>query len=352
MNRRSPGRWVVAGVLMGMGPLIGAWAAGFPLARYFEFPPISRYVEAAGFAWPVFLGLAVVEAVALVFLGRLLRPVKEARLYRFPGWGRLGIVALAFFWLLAWTRFEWFAWFQTHTFTPLWLSYIVVVNALTHRRAGHCLLIREWRGLPALFAASAAFWWFFEYLNRFVQNWRYLGLDAFSPLEYCAFATLAFSTVLPAVLSTEQCLRVHGWGRAADRRSLPPIKPGWRKAMMTVSSLGIVLVGVYPAVLYPMLWLAPLGIVLGLTYGVGPLERLPAIGTWCRLAAAALICGFFWELWNWHSQAKWVYQVSYVGRFKIFEMPVLGYFGYVPFGWECGLVALLLPSWRAFLLRR
>ena len=30
---------------------------------------------------------------------------------------------------MAWTRFEWFAPFQEHTFTPLWLAYIVVVNA-------------------------------------------------------------------------------------------------------------------------------------------------------------------------------------------------------------------------------
>jgi hypothetical protein len=67
-----------------------------------------------------------------------------------------------------------------------------------------------------------------------------------------------------------------------------------------------------------------------------------ASGNWRHivlLALAALICGFFWELWNLYSQAKWIYSVPFVGRFKIFEMPILGYAGYLPFGLECAVVA-------------
>jgi hypothetical protein len=56
-------------------------------------------------------------------------------------------------------------------------------------------------------------------------------------------------------------------------------------------------------------------------------------------ALAALICGFFWEMWNWHSFSQWIYTVPYVERFKIFEMPLLGFLGYLPFGLECLVVA-------------
>ena len=52
------------------------------------------------------------------------------------------------------------------------------------------------------------------------------------------------------------------------------------------------------------------------------------------LAFAALICGFFWEFWNYWAVPKWTYTVPYVGFFKIFEMPLLGYLGYLPFGLE------------------
>jgi hypothetical protein len=51
-----------------------------------------------------------------------------------------------------------------------------------------------------------------------------------------------------------------------------------------------------------------------------------------------LICGFFWELWNWKSLAKWIYTVPFVERWHVFEMPLLGYAGYLPFGLECLLV--------------
>ena len=48
--------------------------------------------------------------------------------------------------------------------------------------------------------------------------------------------------------------------------------------------------------------------------------------------AAALFAGFWWECWNFHALPKWIYTVPYVGFWKIFEMPVLGYIGYPFFG--------------------
>jgi hypothetical protein len=58
-------------------------------------------------------------------------------------------------------------------------------------------------------------------------------------------------------------------------------------------------------------------------------------------AVAALICGFFWEMWNYWSLAKWIYLVPFVSRFHIFEMPLLGFSGYLPFGLECLAIAKL-----------
>jgi len=64
-------------------------------------------------------------------------------------------------------------------------------------------------------------------------------------------------------------------------------------------------------------------------------------------ALAALLCGLFWEMWNVWSLAKWVYSVPFVGRFRLFEMPILGYAGYLPFGLECAALAdLVLGRWK------
>lgn len=58
---------------------------------------------------------------------------------------------------------------------------------------------------------------------------------------------------------------------------------------------------------------------------------------------ASLINGLFWEFWNHGSNYFvqqpvtnpnfWVYNIPYVDVIHLFsEMPLLGYFGYIPFG--------------------
>jgi hypothetical protein len=64
-----------------------------------------------------------------------------------------------------------------------------------------------------------------------------------------------------------------------------------------------------------------------------------------RFAVAALACGLCWETWNYCALAKWVYAVPWVHRFQIWEMPLIGFGGYLPFGVECAAVtAWILPS--------
>jgi hypothetical protein len=44
-------------------------------------------------------------------------------------------------------------------------------------------------------------------------------------------------------------------------------------------------------------------------------------------------------MWNINSLPKWVYSVPFVDRFHVFEMPILGFAGYLPFGLECAVIA-------------
>ena len=66
---------------------------------------------------------------------------------------------------------------------------------------------------------------------------------------------------------------------------------------------------------------------------------------WTAPAAAALaglVCGLFWEMWNAFSLLRWVYHIPGVDRFRVFEMPLLGYLGYLPFGLLCAAVGDLM----------
>jgi hypothetical protein len=253
-------------------------------------------------------------------------------------------------WLFAWTRFPWFAPLQAYTFAPLWLGYIVCVNSLTYTRTGGCLLMNRPRFFLSLFPLSSLFWWFFEYLNRFVQNWHYRGVESFSPGEYIIHASLCFSTVLPAVQSTEEWLAsfprlaapLKYWRPVSVRN---PTIWGWLLLALAVPSLAGI--SIYPDYLFPMLWVAPFLIIIGVQAicGEDALFRDLAGGDWCPVwlpSLAALFCGFFWEMWNFKSLAHWEYSVPFVQRFHLFAMPVLGYGGYLPFGLECMAVGRML----------
>lgn len=353
---------VVSALLVGL-PLLGVVWRGEPPARYLEFPPLTQYVAHAPFAWPAFLALAAAIVAVLAPVAarvirsprapaarepRALQSTRRAAFLLLPG-----LLLIAASWTLAWTRWPAFAPLQLFTFTPLWLGYILVVNGLTQARAGRCMLHDRPRFFLALFPVSAAFWWFFEYLNRFVQNWYYVGIDALSPLQYALFATLPFSTVLPAVLGTEDLLatvpRLTAGLDGARPLRIPAPRAAAAAALLAASA-GLAAISVYPDLLFPLLWIAPFALITALQALRGrptlfaPLRR----GDWSRLvrlALAALVCGFFWELWNVRSAAKWIYAVPYVQRFHLFEMPLLGYAGYLPFGLECAVIGDAVRSW-------
>lgn len=172
-------------------PLIGLAVAGKSALGYLEFPPLTRYVQHAGFSWPVFIGLAaVILALVTPFIVRVSLSGQQTKnqeseiKHAFPWWGWCGLVLAGGAWFMAWTRFAWFVSLQHFTFAPIWIGYVLVVNGLTFRRTGHCLLRDRPVYLLALFLMSAVFWWYFEYLNRFVQNWYYVDVDNLSRLQY------------------------------------------------------------------------------------------------------------------------------------------------------------------------
>ncbi len=348
--------FILAAMLLGL-PLIGALVAGYPIVRYLEFPPQTRYVQHAPFSWPAFFVIVFVIVASVLppvikgiqSYSKSPLPTESSQSYPFPWWGWIGIATGMIAWFLAWTRFAWFAEFQPHTFSPLWFSYILVVNAFCLRRTGGCLMMGRPGFFLLLFPASAAFWWFFEYLNRFVQNWYYVGAT-FSPWAYFWYATLPFSTVLPAVLSTRQYLLGVSWisrGCAQTRPIELPHPVPVAVVCLLLSAAGLVVIGVRPNYLFPFLWFSPLLIIVCLQTLMKERHIFSqmAAGDWRGAVAAilaAIICGGFWEMWNYFSLAKWEYSIPLVQRVHIFKMPLLGYAGYLPFGLECAVIGDML----------
>ncbi|HEX5166065.1 MAG TPA: hypothetical protein VFV93_11760, partial [Thermomicrobiales bacterium] len=117
--------------------------------------------------------------------------------------GRLGtgIALIAVFWTFSWLQLRPVS---DYYFFPLWLGYILTVDGLLALRTGTSPVQRcRWR-VVVLFVVSVPLWWLFELFNQVVGNWRYHAPVTYTTLEYALLASLSFSTVVPAVLTTTE----------------------------------------------------------------------------------------------------------------------------------------------------
>lgn len=294
-----------------------------------------------------------------MYTSRRLASVRQSSARRgsvFRFWG--GVALLLIWW--------WIAWFgpdplSEHAFFPLWLGYILAVDGLTALRTGNSLIARDWHRFALLFIISAPLWWLFERANAILGDWRYITPRPYELLEYVLFASLAFSTVVPALFVTAELIR-----------SIAPFAPErhWirlgrgNRSLALIALLGVgmlVLALAFPRYCFPLIWtglflaLDPLNALLG-NPSITEQVRVGRWDTVLVLFAAGLTCGFFWELWNVYSMPKWVYVIPFVDRPKLFEMPLLGYGGYLPFALEVyaawslvqGLLAGHDPHWVRF----
>ncbi len=130
--------------------------------------------------------------------------------HRFPLYGGIALIICLAAWASSWLRIDPL---YRYSFFPLWLGYILFIDALVVMRRGKSLLTRARWHYPLLFLTSSLFWWVFEGLNISVQNWHYVLDKPYSQLTYFLISSLNFSTVLPAVMETAELLQ--SWSSAA-----------------------------------------------------------------------------------------------------------------------------------------
>jgi hypothetical protein len=255
---------------------------------------------------------------------------------RFPIHGWLGFVLLTSAWILNWSLTG----LRTHyLFFPLWLGYCLLVDALVYVKKGTSLLTRSRKQYLALFLISMPVWWLFEIINLRLANWHYQGAEGFTPFQFWFWATLNFSTVIPAVFGSAELCGSFAWIKKIGRGPVIPLDPRRTLFVFCAGWTMLVVMIIYPAVFFPFVWLSVYFILEPLNVWLGnrSLASHTAQGDWrpvLALWAGVLLTAFFWEMWNYFSYPKWVYHVPWGNFFHIFEMPLLGYGGYLPFALE------------------
>jgi hypothetical protein len=261
-------------------------------------------------------------------------PVPHTRKWPWHGWLGAGLAVI--FWILNWTlsgpRTHW-------GFFPMWLGYCLTVDALVFTRKRDSLLTRSPAAYIALFFLSVPAWWLFEVINWRTQNWYYVGEEHISDIEYFLLSSLSFSTVMPAVFGTAELAGTFHRIEKINRSLAIPLTPAGLLSLFIAGLVMLFLLLTWPIYFFPFVWLSlyfildPLNVWLGnrsLLQYIAHGDWRPVIALW----AGCVVCGFFWEMWNVYSFPKWIYRIPFFDFLHIFEMPILGYLGYLPFSME------------------
>ena len=151
----------------------------------------------------------------------------------------------------------------------------------------------------------------------------------------------SFATITPGIFETADLIESFGWFRVGSRvRFSSPAQRG----MIIFGAICLLLPLVTPkavaARLFVLVWIGfvflldPINYRLGLPSLIGDLAQGRRARV-CSLLASGWACGWLWEFWNYWAGAKWHYVFPMFQEWKIFEMPVPGYLGFLPFALEC-----------------
>jgi hypothetical protein len=237
--------------------------------------------------------------------------------------------------------------------TPIaWTGFILFADSIVFRARGESWIRSAPREFFWLALASIPLWLVFEFYNRFIQNWHYVGLPENPFLRYFGYAW-AFATIWPAIFEGAELIGL--WrGAARAPKDVATVAPGETDMFMRVDhpkTASRVSIGLGAAMLLPpILWPSPLlaaPVFLGFIFLLDPINlrlggeslardfREGQFDRLKNLMLSGFLCGILWEFWNYWARSKWHYTVPILEHLKIFEMPVLGYFGFSAFALEC-----------------
>ncbi len=283
-------------------------------------------------------------------------PVVAKPKVKMPMWFWLGLACWGGVMLLFIFKVRNPTWLIHWTDVPLFWGTALMLDGWVYKRNGGVSLVSKMpQELIGIGVASVSGWMIFEFLNFFVDdNWYYPMGDMLDREEFLLYACIVSSGLLP--IAFEWYCLFKTFPKLRNRFS-NGIKIKTNTLMDNLILLacfgGMFASGLLPDTMFFILWLGPPIILAIVLKKIGVWTPVMDIGkgNWTPALLGALtyfVTGFCLEGQNYLSAihapnlwtgdpAYWQYSLPYVDAFHVFEMPLLGLWGYLPFGIYCWL---------------
>ena len=358
---------MLAGILF--LPYIGAslYHGGHFPPYYFAYPPLSAPAK-PGFNALIFGGIAIcfLATVLLYLFPRLfgfkrveVASVAASQKIPLPIWFWVGLVMWGVTLAALWAKLEEPRWLLNWAFLPLFWGFTLMLDGWVYIRANrNSLISRSPRELIGIGVAATGGWMLFDYLNFFVdENWFYPKGDLIPDDEFTVYAIVGSSGLMMPIFQLYNLLNTTKFRHRFDKGPKLSLPKSIRIILLILALSGMFSIGFFPNGMFGVLWVSPLIIISVVLANMGIWTPFTPIkeGNWSPLLTYALtyvIYGFSLECWNYFSSthdssdpsnnitftpAYWVYSLPYVNVLHVFEMPLLGFLGYTPFGIYCAV---------------
>ena len=231
-----------------------------------------------------------------------------------------------------------------------WWSYILTIDAIIYRLKGNSLLLSRTKEFFLMIPWSIFIWLIFEAANLSLENWYYINLPH-NRLERWLGYAMAYGTVLPGMFETAEILETVGLFKKSRIKNMV-ISNELHSVIIFLGILCLISFALIPEYFFPLIWVGFIFLLEPFIYRFGGKSLLKDLEEGnpkkiYLLLVAGLICGLLWEFWNFWSLSKWVYTVPFFQERKGFEMPFLGFLGFLPFAVQAYVMYNFISLFRS-----
>lgn len=218
-----------------------------------------------------------------------------------------------------------------------WWSFILIIDSLNFRRMKRSPLSESIKDFLFTALISVFVWLLFELFNLRLRNWAYHGLPEHFWERWLGYF-VAFASVIPAIQEISLFI-----GSFFKEKKIALFKirvtPYFLKMSIALGAISAFLTLIWPRIFFPLAWLCFIFFLEPINYWLKNRSFFREIEEkkWNNLLSwilAGFTAGLLWEFWNFWAGSHWQYSLPYLNFWKVLQMPVCGYTGFLPFALE------------------